>query len=266
IEVPENNDGYLIVNLDTGYVSISGTIIDNSSETGYNIGLDNSSVRLFILNPVGQVIKINTSISISDDSYIYNWVIFINVSPETLSRNATFAGTANWRIRLTYSDLAGNENQTEKDVLLDYTPPILNIVDELPNVVEEELVINITFNDQQSGIYKETLTLELLNSTGAVLDTIHYLDINIIEETNTAATIALDTKEWDKGDYTIRITISDRTGNKKVITSESFSVSRPEYQNPLGTLFLIVLSPILAFGGGIGLAALYERFKGIRGA
>ncbi len=266
IEVLENNDGYLIVDLDTGYVSISGTIMDNSSETGWNTGLDNSSVRLFILNPVGQVIKINTSISISDDSYEYNWVILIDASPESLSRNATFVGTPNWRIRLTYSDLAGNENYNERNVTLDKTPPKLELVDELPDRVDKKLVINITYDDSGSGIYKETLTLELLDSNNTVLDTIRYGDGNV-NASETEATIILDTSELDTDDYTIRITIFDKTGNKRAITSsESFTISRPGPPDIFGNIFLIILSPILAFGGGIGLAALYERFKGIRGA
>ncbi|MFX1285115.1 MAG: hypothetical protein ACFFB5_15750 [Promethearchaeota archaeon] len=264
IEVPENNDGYIIVDLDTGYVSISGTIKDNQSETGWNTGVNSSSVRLFIINPVLNDIKINTSMSISDNNFEYEWEILID--KDNLLRNDSFANAQNWKIRLTYSDLAGNDNYTDREVKLDYTPPKLDIVDELPDVVDENLVINITFSDQETGIFLDKLTLELLNSTGATLDTIKYEDANITKETNTEATIVLDISDLDEGKYSIKITIFDRTGNKKTVTSEPFSISRPGAQNPLGTLFLIVLSPILAFGGGIGLAALYERFKGIRGA
>jgi len=265
IEVSENNDGYLIVDLDTGYVSISGTIMDNSSKTGWNSGLDNSSVRLFILNSFNQEININTSIS-SDDSYEYNWIILIDTSPESLFRNNTFAQTENWRIRLIYSDLAGNENQTERDVKLDYTKPNLEILNELLEEVDEKLVVNIKFNDSESGIYIQTLTLWLLNSTGGTLDTIYYVDANITLENDTKARIVLDTSELDKGDYSIKISICDNTGNKGDTTPKSFTISRPGPPDIFGNIFLIILSPILAFGGGVGLAALYERFKGIRGA
>ncbi|UCG89695.1 MAG: hypothetical protein JSU57_04260 [Candidatus Heimdallarchaeota archaeon] len=263
IEVSENNDGYLIVDLDTGYVPISGTIMDNSSETGWNTGIDNTSVRLFIINPFNQEIKISTSISISDNSYEYELAIF---NPDDLSRNDSLRGTEDWTIRLTFSDLAGNVNYTERDVKLDNKKPKLNITDGLPDVVDEELIIHITFDDQETGIYIETLTLELYNSTGAVLDTILFEDANFTERTDNEARIVLDTSELDEGDYSIKIIIFDNTGNREEITSESFTISRPGPPDIFGNIFLIILSPLLAFGGGIGIAALYERFKGIRGA
>ncbi|MHA2245347.1 MAG: hypothetical protein ACXADY_10310, partial [Candidatus Hodarchaeales archaeon] len=266
IEVTEYNNGYLNVN-SNGRVLISGTIEDNSSLTDLNTGIDNSSARLLILRSGTGSIQINNSILISENEYSYDWVIILDPDDlDLLRRNDTFKGTDNWTIRLTYSDLSGNVNQTEKVVKLDLTEPTLEIVDEFPDEVDDRLVINITFYDQESGIYLESLTLELLNSNDTVLDTIRYGDMNVTLSDNNA-TIVFDTSALvEKGEYFIRLSVFDNTGNKKILAPLFFTIIRPSPPNLFSNLFIAILSPILAFGGGIGLAALYERFKGIRGS
>ena len=266
IDVTENSEGYLIVDHETGNVTISGTIEDNSSITDWNFGIDTTSARLYINNTQTGGLMINSSISISENSYLYEWGIILDPDDlELLKRNNSFSGLMfeEWTLRITFSDLAGNMNQVERNVTLDNTLPALEIVDNLPDEVDDRLVVNITYNDTESGIYKETLTLELVNSNGTVLDTIRYGDGNVTAS-DTEATIVLDVSELENGDYKVNIRIFDNTGNKKDAPPESFTIHRPSPSNPLVNMIQLILAPILALGGGIGLAALYERLKGIR--
>ncbi|MFX0014682.1 MAG: hypothetical protein ACFFB2_06030 [Promethearchaeota archaeon] len=270
IEALANSEGYLIIDHETGNAVISGKIEDKSSITGWNFGIDNVSARFYILNTQRGILMVNSSIFISENSYSYDWGIIFNPDDfEQLERNGSFVGYEEWTLRITFSDLAGNSNQTEIIVKLDNTQPSLSIKDELPDNIEKNLVLNITYEDQHSGIYIESLSIQLLNSTKAFVNgyTFYSGDNNFIAVSESEATIDFDLSGLKKGKYFVRVVIFDNTGNKKEIISDSFNFTPPSPpSNPLINIILVVLSPILAFGGGVGIAALYERIKGIRSA
>ena len=75
-----------------------------------------------------------------------------------------------------------------------------------------------------------------------------------------------DKSKFPEGTYSFRVEIHDNTGNKNFVVSDSFIIDRPSTPNPITNIILLLMSPLLAFGGGVGLAALYERVKGLRGA
>ncbi|MFX0206047.1 MAG: hypothetical protein ACFFDT_08665, partial [Candidatus Hodarchaeota archaeon] len=92
IDVSENNDGYLEVDSD-GIVSISGTYEDDSSVTGRNSGVNETSVQLFIITPPGEAIlseNISTMI-VTIDSFSYDWTIILDPDDlENIRRNSSF--------------------------------------------------------------------------------------------------------------------------------------------------------------------------------
>ncbi|MFX1506423.1 MAG: hypothetical protein ACFFDC_09935 [Promethearchaeota archaeon] len=270
IDVSENNDGYLEVNSD-GVVSISGTFGDNSSITGSNSGVDEASVHLFILTPSDEAILSEniSTIIVTTDSFSYDWTIILDPDDlENIRRDSSFSGFEDWTINVTFHDIAGNLGYVTKSVKLDKTPPSLEIIDEIPEEVDEELTITVSYEELETGIYIETLTFEIINSTEEGLSaTIRYGDAGYdITETGSQVTLILDTSEFPNGAYTIRIQIRDNTGNLGEIISTSFTINHPSPPNPFTNIILLLVSPLLAFGGGVGLAALYERIRGLRGA
>jgi hypothetical protein len=268
--VQENENGYLEVDSD-GFVRISGNIEANNSDTGLNFGLDEESARIFIINSQLDEIEINESIIITDNSYSYNWGIILNPDNfELLQRNGSFTGYTDWTILVTFSDLAGNDGNTSLDVNLEKSPPSIEIDKEnLPEEVDKELTITVSFEDPETGIYIETLTFEILNSTNNVIYTIRYGEANFESETNSEVTLIIDSSDpsvFPTGVYTIKVQIRDNTGNLGEDISLPFTISHPSPPNPFTNIILLLVSPVLAFGGGVGIAALYERIRGLRGA
>ncbi|MFX0122962.1 MAG: hypothetical protein ACFFAE_04935, partial [Candidatus Hodarchaeota archaeon] len=262
INVPKNNEGYLVVD-SNGYVVITGTAEDTNSITGLNFGIDNESARLFIINSQTDDIVINESIFINENLYSYEWGIILDPDDiQLLRREVIFSGYEDWTINVTFSDLAGNDGNTTLNVKLDNISPDLEFIDELPEVVDEEIIITVSFDDQETGIFPGTLTFELLTSNNSILEVFTGPDINVEDS---RAILILDTSKIDEGSYSIRVQVHDNTGNKQVRVSDPFLIDHPSPPNPFANIILIILSPILAFGGGIGLAALYERVKGLRG-
>ena len=270
IDVSENNDGYLEVD-SNGVVSISGTYEDDSSITGLNSGVNETSVRLFILTPSDEAIvseNISTVIA-TNDSFSYDWIIILDPDDlENIRRDSAFSGFEGWTINVTFRDLAGNLGNVTRSVKLDKTPPILEIIDEMPEEdVDEELTITVSYEELETGVNIETLTFEIINSTEEGLSvTIRYGDAGYdITETDSQVTLVLDTSEFPEGDYTIKIQIRDNTGNLGEVSSDPFTINHPSPPNPFANIILLLVSPVLAFGGGIGLAAVYERLRGLRG-
>jgi hypothetical protein len=267
IDVSENNDGYLEVDSE-GIVSISGTFEDNSSITGSNSGVNETTVQLFILRPSGIFLSDNiTSIIIIENTYSYDWTIILNPNDfETLQRVSDFTGFEDWTINVTFRDIAGNLGYATKSVKLDKTPPSLEI-DEISEEVDEELTITVAYEELETGINIESLTFEIINSTEEGLSvTIRYGEGGYnFTETGSKVTLVLDTSGFPEGDYTIKISIRDNTGNLGDVTFESFTIDHPSPPNPFTNIILLLVSPLLAFGGGVGLAALYERVRALRG-
>ncbi|MHA2202332.1 MAG: hypothetical protein ACW991_01460, partial [Candidatus Hodarchaeales archaeon] len=227
---------------------------------GWNFGINENSARLFIVTPPGEII-LSENLSITDNSYSYDWVIILDL--DDLERNSTFEGWEDWTINITFRDLAGNEGNITLQVMLDNTPPTLEM-DDLPDeAVHKQLIINASFNDQETGISQDTLTFTMLDSNHSVLEVFTGTDINEVGDSE--ASLIIDTSGYDEGEYYIRIQIHDNTGNKRVIDSDYFIIDHPTPPNPFTNILLLLASPVLAFGGGIGLAALYERVKGLRG-
>ena len=265
IDVSEQNAYLEVVN---GVVTISGTIEDDNSDTGLNFGINDTSIRLYISNPTPEIIRSEniSSIAFTNNSYSYDWVIILDPDDlENIHRDGNFTGFEEWTINITFFDLAGNEGYIILDVKLDSGDPTLDIISDLPLEVDKELTINVSYEDGESGIYEETLAFELLNATEDVVAIFRHGDADITA-INSEATFVLDTSDLDDGEYSIRILIRDKTGNLDDITTGSFIVSHPSPPNPFTNIIVLLVSPVLAFGGGIGLAALYERFKGLRGA
>jgi hypothetical protein len=273
IDVSENSDGYLEVD-SNGIVSISGTFEDESSNTGSNSGVDEATVNFSILigsvEAVGDaVISENSSTMIvTNNSFSYDWTIILDPDDlENIRRNSSFAGFEDWTINVTFQDIAGNLGYVTKSVKLDKTKPNLTIIEEIPEEVDKELTITVSYEELETGIYMETLTFEIINSTeGGLSVTIRYGEAGYdFTETGSKVTLVLDTSEFPEGDYTIRIHIRDNTGNLGEDISGSFTIDHPSPPNPFTNIILLLVSPVLAFGGGVGLAALYERIKGLRG-
>jgi hypothetical protein len=269
IDVSENNDGYLEVDSD-GIVSISGTFEDSSSITGSNSGVNETSIQLFVITSADEALlseNISTVI-VTNDSFSYDWIIILDPDDlENIQRDSAFTGFEDWTINVTFRDLAGNLGYVTKSVKLDKTPPSLEIIGEIPEEVDKELTFTISYEELETGIYIETLTFEIINSTEEGLSvTIRYGDAGYnITETGSKVTLVLDTSDFPEGDYTIKISIRDNTGNLGEITSESFTIDHPSPPNPFTNIIVLLVSPVLAFGGGIGLAALYERIRALRG-
>jgi hypothetical protein len=266
IDVSENPNGYLNVD-SNGIVSISGTLEDDSSITGSNSGMNETTVHLAILNPSNKVILYEnlSTVTVMNDSFSYDWIIILDL--DTFDRDTRFKGFEDWTINVTFRDIAGNEGYIAQSVKLDNNPPSLEFVGEIPEEVDKKLTITVSYEELETDIYIETLAFEILNSTGHILRMIRYGDADLnITETDSQVSLVLDTSDIPKGVYTIKVLIRDKTGNLRDRTSDSFTISHPTPPNPFTNIILLLISPILAFGGGIGLAAVYERIRGLRGA
>lgn len=264
INFDENDNNYVIVKPD-GYVTISGTITDTGSITGWNSGIDNASVRILIhpTSDPGDIV-LNESVILTLNSYSFEWSVF-TLDNDQPNRVTDFTSTGFWTISLICRDNAGNEVPTPKALILDDEAPLVEIdnVVEWPEKIDEELNITVSFHDytSQTGIWIEKLRFELVvNETGEVIETITY-DDSRINITDDGATLFLDVSELENDLYYVRVIIFDNTGNKgeKI---EFFRIGHPGPQFPL--LYYIILAPI-ALVGGFGLAVLYERFKASRG-
>lgn len=290
IVVTEHNQ-YLRVNSE-GNVVISGIISDAYSDTGKDSGVDENSVGLTIIRfsdgtPIITVPNVN--ITINQGSYSYNWSI---LNPTTKVHRTLFATEEDWVITVSLEDVAGNSNETSRSVKLDNTLPTLLVVTQPKDVVIDdnivEVELNVTFNDYQSGINLETLQFEVVSvSNQQIIRSFVFNDSEVVDLTNSNASLSYSiSKESNEtnDNYFIRVRISDNTVNELVTDSEIFTVfyvthttttttiptttTETTQGGGFGTVDLIqfLLFDLLALGGGIGLAALYERFKGMRSA
>jgi len=263
INVDENDNNYVVVK-ENGNVTISGTITDADSITGWNSGVDNASVRILIHLPgKNDTAFLNESVLVTLNDYSFEWIVFVIVN-DLPSRVPAFT-IERWDITLICRDNAGNERRETKTIKLDNQAPYLVIdnVAEWPERIDEELNITVSFYDyaSQTGIWIDTLRFELvLNETGEVIETINY-DDSRINMTDSGAILILNVSGLENDLYYVRVIICDNTGNKGVI-SEFFTVHHPGI--PFDLLYYIILAPF-ALGGGFGLAVLYERLKASRG-
>ncbi len=292
IVVDKIND-YVSVTSD-GYALIYGTITDSASAIN-NSGVNGTSISLSI-----QFSNLTTKDTVPGDqltivgtSYSYNWNLF---NPDDHSRIEPFNTSEDWKIDISLSDNVGNTFQTVIDVKVDNLNPnlvVTGILNQLTNPnplikkidpqVNNELVINVTFNDiDQTGIQTSTLVYEIVedvNSQFTVLETIFANDSRV-DMTNDSSTLTLDISVLEEGYYFIRATVYDKTSNVQQTQTRTITIGflaetttttpentttteTPSGEGGFGSVNLIefVVFNLLALGGGIGIAALYERFK-----
>jgi hypothetical protein len=293
INVPEINS---YINVDSnGYAVISGTISDSVGLA--RSGIDTSSSFLSILyssngTPVftvsfDQISLVGSTLSYS---YTYNWLIF---NSSTYFRISPFNQTEDWKIDITVFDLTGNSYQTEMDVKLDNLVPTLTtsikwsrVINPQPLVVDptinNTLTVNVNFEDTgETGIDSSTLFFRLFeNTTGPQrVETINTSDTNRVTVIGNSATLTLAT-EIPEGEYFLLVVVRDKTSNTGWLITRTFIIHYPvsTTSSPLGNtstsdtpdggdlfgpvnLIEFVIFNLLALGGGIGIAALYERYK-----
>ena len=276
--VPPNATFNGIDNFETGYarvtpegnIIISGTITDSYSSTGFNSGLDNSSVRIiFRSSEEGQII-LNESVDLIENDFSYNWTVILDADNlNRLSRDPRFNTSERWFITLTYRDLAGNNGTSIPFIVeLDNQAPYIAITnsDKWTTQIKENKTITviITYHDHtpaKSGLNIQTLTFELWdNDTQTILETIRFND-DRVDLTDSEATLILNVADLDSGVYLVKARIFDNTGNK-IETNEYFTIPRPRAASI--TIIEFIIFDLLALGGGFGLAILYERLKARR--
>ncbi|MFX0170456.1 MAG: hypothetical protein ACFE9L_00915 [Candidatus Hodarchaeota archaeon] len=254
VEVPSN-----------GIVIISGTITDVDSTTGQNSGINSSSVFITIGSLNERVINVY-----NDSSFEFEWIIILDANDiDLLRRDNRFTSYEEWDMVLTFQDNAGNIGTQTLPVRLDNERPTLEItnIDQLPTRIDDELVIDVQFNDSISGIETDTLRFVLVfNDTQAVVLTFGVNDQEHVVLNSNSATLILKRSDFsdnglEYGDYIIRVSILDNTGNKKVIETDIFAYRRPGVQI---NFFAIIFGAPVALVLGTGLAVLYERYKATR--
>ncbi|MFX0085789.1 MAG: hypothetical protein ACFFAU_08950 [Candidatus Hodarchaeota archaeon] len=279
-----------------GYVVISGTISDSDGTA--NSGIDTSSSFLSILySSNGTSVftvsfdQINLVGSVLSYSYSYDWLIFNSSSHIRIS---PYNKLEDWKIFINVFDLIGNSYQRELDVKLDNSSPTLTVSGEFNRIanprplivdptITSELILNVNFADTGgTGIAISTLTFRVFdNTTGPT----HLYDIDFddsrVDIAGNSATLTLNTN-IEVGDYFIQIIIRDKTSNTGQVTARSFTIRYPisTTTTPVNTttsetpdggdlfgpvnLVEFIIFNLLALGGGIGIAALYERYKGTK--
>ncbi|MFX0205703.1 MAG: hypothetical protein ACFFDT_06920 [Candidatus Hodarchaeota archaeon] len=266
------NSGYIIVPSD-GIVIISGTISDSNpgSTTGQNSGINASSVYVTIGSLSERVIKVYNA-----SSFEFEWIIILNATDmDLLRRDNRFTSYDEWDIVLTFRDNAGNIGSQTLTVRLDNERPTLEItnIDQLPTSIDEEFVIEVQFNDSISGIWTDpyhTLRFELVsNDTQSVVLSFNVNDehVKLDPADPNSAVFTLKRSDFsdnglEYGDYFIRVSVLDNTGNKRVIETDIFAYRPPGLQ--INFLAIIFGAPV-ALALGTGLAVLYERYKATRG-
>ncbi|MFX1514679.1 MAG: hypothetical protein ACFFC6_00075 [Promethearchaeota archaeon] len=282
----DSNNSYLMVD-SSGVVSISGSLADSASASGENSGVDNSSISLIIRNDASIVHTLSSGdLNIDQDTYSYNWQIY---DPITLIRDPRYTSEVAWTLILTVNDSIGNSLQIVESVNLDNVDPDLIISQEPDLTVDEDVEIAVIFTDAVdptdlgSGVNTDTLEFELVSEdTQDVLSSYTASDTQVTLS-STSASLKLDISSEPDGDYFIRTRIADNTANIQEVSSRVFTIfhapetsAPPQTSEPSGpngtqpqvvfrvNLFQLILFPTLAMGGGVGVAALYERVKKMR--
>jgi len=286
---------YLDVTSD-GWAVISGTY-NTSGQTYANTSFDTSNSNFTIQYNNGTPVFMLTfdDANIIGNSYSFNWVIY---NPLDHLRNSTYVTSEDWRIVIDIVDMAGNTNQTVRTIELDNSNPTITATGVLnrntyPNVlgrdptVHSELLINVTFDDIGGiGVNSSTLYFELFdNTTGspALNDTISFSDPRVTILGNSATLTFNLIGLIDNSHYYIRAIIYDHTSNRGQVLTRTIAIKYPAQPtttttttttnggpnggNPFSGAFLLnlVLLNLLALGGGVGIAVLYERFKTMKG-
>jgi hypothetical protein len=205
-----------------------------------------------------------------------------------------FNTSEDWKIEINLADNVGNTYQTVADVKIDNNKPFLSVEPILNQVsnpnplpidptVSETVTMNISVADtDETGIDISTLVFELVEDTGSQLiirDTIPGNDSRV-KLADDSAEITLDISELAEGDYFIRTSVYDKTSNLQQTRTRTITIhitvgettTSPENTTSsepptggggFGTVNLIefIVFNLLALGGGIGIAALYERYK-----
>ena len=282
-----------------GWAVISGTF-NTSGQTYANSSFDtwNSTFSIQYINgtPVYTYTFDDASIVIVGNDYSFNWTIYNSLDH---SRIPIYVTSEDWRIVIDIVDMVGNTNQTVRTIKLDNSAPIITATGVLnrntyPTVlgrdptVHSELLINVTFDDVGGiGVDSSSLYFELFdNTTGSpilVVGNITSPDPRITV-VGSSATLTINlTNLNDNSNYYIRAVIYDQTSNRGQVLTRTIAIIYPDQSSSTPTtttpnggpnggtpfsgafLFNLVLINLLALGGGVGIAVLYERFKTMKG-
>ena len=283
LEIDLNSNNY--VNITSGGDAIiSGTLTEAVSTTGRTSGLDESTIFLQIVNNTGFTV-VNRLVTLTGGLYEERWSIILNADDlETMTRNPTFqSASENWKIRLIYSDLAGNSGFEELDVKLDNNDPVINIEDNpRPNPDDPFAPFNfsISLEDLESGINYSTLYIQILNQNrDQVIETVTSSELSVkLNISEGVAQVTYDSSGLtSERIYHIRAHVFDNTGNHAIKDDgEGFSIqprpsttTTPTTTNPpnggpsLGgvDLLVFIIFDVLALGGGVFLALVYEKYR-----
>ncbi len=280
-----------------GYVVISGTISDSDGTANSGIDTSSSFLSILYISNGTQVLtisfdQINLVGSPLSYSYSYNWLIF---NSSTHIRIFPYDKLEDWQISINIFDLIGNSYQRELDVKLDNSSPSLTVIGEMNRLIypqrliidltiTSELTVSVNFEDLGgTGIDSSTLFFSVVYSgTELERENITSPDSRVTLVGN-SATLNLDVMGYEEADYVINIFIRDKTSNTGQVTTRTFTIHYPvstTTQPPTNTttsqtpdggdlfgpvnLVQFIIFNLLALGGGIGIAALYERYKGMK--
>ncbi len=266
-----------------GDILISGNLIDTSSNTNRNSGINASSAQLIIRPQGGATVSTLdfNDISATSNSFNYNWNIFDST---TLTRIALFdTPNTNWELVLTITDNAGNFKQTILTVVLENNNPVASTVSEPPSqITGGTLEFIVTFYDLLSGINENFSRFVLYDADDDSLLQIYNFsssEVTLIDDSNVSLT--LNAEDLNDGHYLFRLTVFDNVGNSGIVESNDFNILLPATTTttpPLTTttppggpgvlrpidLIQFLLLDIIALGSGIGIAVIFEKVKARR--
>ncbi|MHA1947108.1 MAG: hypothetical protein ACXAC6_08770 [Candidatus Hodarchaeales archaeon] len=272
---PIGNDYFAIID-SNGDIQISGTLSDSSSITDKMSGIDSTSILLDI-GPQGDtaILTLNdNSIAVDQTSFSYNWHIFNNVTNERLP---LFLGGDFWEIVVTISDNAGNNNKTTIILRLEETDPIVQITAQPPSLIEQGgFGFSVNVSDTITGLNMQSVEFTVNSVGDSSLIATFTNDSSEVSINGVDIELTLDISMFENGEYTITATIFDNIGNSGSIESGDFGIRHitttiptttlppttptPPPLNPIDLVQFLLLD-IIALGGGIGIALLFEKVK-----
>ncbi|MHA2278329.1 MAG: hypothetical protein ACXAC2_21325, partial [Candidatus Kariarchaeaceae archaeon] len=272
------NDYFAIIN-SNGDIQINGILSDSSSVTNQNSGIDTTSITLDIGPQGGTAILTldDNSITVDQTSFSYNWKIFNNVTNERLP---LFLGGDYWEIVVTISDNVGNSNDTTIILRLEETDPIVQITAQPPSLIEQNgFSFSVNVSDTITGLNMQSVEFTVNRVGGSPLAPSFTYDSSAVSVNGVDIELTLDISMFENGEYTITATIIDNIGNSGSIESSDFGIRHITTTIPTTTpspttpgapplnpidLVQFLLLDIIALGGGIGIALLFEKVKAKR--
>ncbi|MHA2275531.1 MAG: hypothetical protein ACXAC2_07180, partial [Candidatus Kariarchaeaceae archaeon] len=273
-----SGDDYAIID-SNGDIQISGSLSDSGSITDRNSGIDDTSIVL-VIQPEGGPATLTLdsgSVSTTQNNFYYNWNVFNTVTNERLG---LFLGEPVWEITVYISDIAGRMNETTITLRLEETDPIVQVTAQPPSLIEQGgFGFSVNVSDTITGLNMQSVEFTVNNAGGSPLVPSFTYNSSAVSVNGVDIELTLDISMFENGEYTITATILDNMGNSGSIESGDFGIrhitttiptttppSTTPIAPPLNPIDLVqfLLLDIIALGGGIGIALLFEKVKARR--